>query len=272
MKYDKTLLITDADGTLLNDDKRVLAVDRAAITEFTQGGGLFTIATGRGIALARAVAEEIGMGLLNAPAVIFNGAMVYDFASKRTLWKSTLQQAGIDYIEKLIGQFPHIGTEILIDEKIYVTCTNAYEEEHLLFGNVNPIRCKFDELSHDGWIKAVFVDEPEHINEMIAFAEANPCDAVHAVSSAPMFFEILPRGVNKGTGFKKMLEIMGYGDYKVFAAGDYMNDLEMLRMADFAFAAGNAENVVKQAADKVVCDNNSGVIREVVDYMGRIKG
>jgi hypothetical protein len=102
---------------------------------------------------------------------------------------------------------------------------------------------------------------------MIAFAAANPCEHVHGVSSAPMFFEVLPKGVNKGTGFKKLLGIMGYEDYYIVAAGDYMNDLEMLEMSDLGIAAGNAEEVVKSAADAVLCDCNSGLIREIVEYI-----
>jgi hypothetical protein len=269
VRFKQTLIITDADGTLLTDDKRVLDVDKAAIDEFIEGGGQFTIATGRGVGLARAVAEEIGIERLTCPAVIFNGAMVYDFAKEEVLWKSSLCSAGKDYIKMLTENFPHIGTEILIDDEIYVTATNQYEEMHLEYGNVNPIRRDFADLPTSGWIKAVFVDEPAKIDKMIAFAKANPCEHVHGVSSAPMFFEVLPAGVNKGTGFKKLLEFLEPG-CKVVAAGDYMNDLEMLQMADLAVAAGNAVEVVKSAADVVLCDCNSGLIREIVDHIKEI--
>ena len=75
MQLDNILLIADIDGTLVTDDKQIPEKNKAAIREFTEKGGVFTIATGRGVTLARPVAEELEIG---APAVVFNGAAVYD--------------------------------------------------------------------------------------------------------------------------------------------------------------------------------------------------
>ena len=50
------IFMTDLDGTLLTDDKRILDKDMAAIERFRAGGGIFTAATGRGYAMARRVA------------------------------------------------------------------------------------------------------------------------------------------------------------------------------------------------------------------------
>ncbi|MCL1881820.1 MAG: HAD family hydrolase [Oscillospiraceae bacterium] len=267
MKYAGTLLVTDADGTLFTDDKRILDVDKSAIDEFISEGGLFTIATGRGIGLARDVVDKIGTERLNAPAVIFNGAVVYDFANNKKLSETLLCSKGVEYIKTLCKHFPDVGTEILIGDDIYVTNTNAYEEAHLEFGDVNPIRCDFAKLPEIGWFKAVFVDTPEKIQKMLDFAKMNPCDEIHYVSSAPMFFEVLPKGVNKGSGLSKMIQIMGLENKRIIAVGDYMNDIEMLQIADLAVAVDNAEEVVKKVADIVVCDNNSGSIRAIVDYL-----
>ena len=60
MDFGKVIYMTDLDGTLLTDDKRILDRDMAAIERFRAGGGLFTTATGRGWAMARRIVEEIG--------------------------------------------------------------------------------------------------------------------------------------------------------------------------------------------------------------------
>jgi len=270
-----TLLITDADGTLLTDDKTILECDKAAIDEFIKQGGLFTIATGRGVTLARTVVEEIGLDLIRLPCVIFNGAAVYDYHKEKFLWQCSLSESGREYFEKIIQRFPDIGVEILINDRIYVTNTNAEEEAHLSLGNIDPIRCDYSEVPKSGWIKVLLVDEPGKIDELVEFAAKNPCDEVHLVRSAPMYFEVLPKGVNKGTGIKKLIELtdcqLSTVNCKLVVAGDYMNDLEMIQAADLGVATGNAEQVVKDAANLVVCDNNSGIIKEILHELSRLE-
>ena len=45
-KYDKIILLSDIDGTLLNSQSRVGEKNRQAISEFIKEGGSFGIATG----------------------------------------------------------------------------------------------------------------------------------------------------------------------------------------------------------------------------------
>jgi hydroxymethylpyrimidine pyrophosphatase-like HAD family hydrolase len=63
MNFKNILLVTDADGTLLNDRKCILLKDRVALDEFTHGGGMFTIATGRSISLMEVIADQIELTL-----------------------------------------------------------------------------------------------------------------------------------------------------------------------------------------------------------------
>jgi hypothetical protein len=264
MNLKNIFLITDADGTLLTDDKRILPADKAAIDEFTQGGGLFTIATGRGVSLARVIADELD---LKIPAVIFNGAAVYDYEREKFLWQSELPTEARSYMRIIMERFPALGVEILRGDEVYVPATNELEEEHIRMGCKEPIRCGFDEIPHDGWIKTLLVGEPGEIDELIAFTKTCEFSGIHLVRSAPIYYEMLPAGVNKGTGFKKLLELIGENERFIVAAGDFMNDLEMLQMADLGVTVANAEDCVKAAADITVCDNNSGAMREIVQYL-----
>jgi len=266
MNLGDVFLVVDADGTLLTDDKRILDKDMAAIREITRSGGLFTVATGRGTSLARVVAKQAELAV---PAVIFNGAAVYDYREERFLWQCALPAKANDYIKLLSERFPTLGVEILLGEDVYVTATNAREEEHLAFGCPNPIRCKLDEVTRDNRIKALFVDEPETVDGVVAFIKKQEFEGVRFVRSAPMFCEMLPEGVSKGGGVRKLLELIGEKGRYIVAAGDYDNDLEMIREADLGVAVANAEEAVKKAAKLIVCDNNSGATGEIVE---RLKG
>ena len=270
MKYDKTILIVDADGTLLTDEKGVLPVDKAAIAEFIENGGLFTVATGRGVAAARSVVETIGLDLLSLPLVVFNGAAIYDFKKEKFLWKCGLCGSAKEYVETLLQRFPVLGTEILVDDDVYVIRTNDFEEEHLAFAGIEPIRCDYSEVPKDGWIKVLLIDTPEAIDEVVAFCEESICEQTHIVRSSPMYYEILPQNVNKWTGIEKLFELTELSNrssYRIITAGDYMNDLEMIKNSDIGVAPMNAQEVVKDAANMLVCDNNSGIIQDILEKL-----
>ena len=92
-------------------------------------------------------------------------------------------------------------------------------------------------------------------------------NAAHWVRSEVHYFEMLPNGVNKGSGFKRLLEIMNRTDAFTVGVGDYNNDVELIRDASLGVAVASAQGVAKEVADLVVCDNNSGAIAELIDYI-----
>ena len=74
MDFKNVIIMSDLDGTLLDDKKEISPKDMESINEFCDKGGMFTIATGRGYSMARPVAQKLK---LRIPAVIFNGSAVY---------------------------------------------------------------------------------------------------------------------------------------------------------------------------------------------------
>ena len=264
MRFEKILLIADIDGTLVTDDKQIPKRNKTAIREFTENGGIFTIATGRGVTLARPIAEELMIG---APAVVFNGGAVYDYAQNRFLWQSALPSVASDYARLVSEQLPHLGIEILRGEDVYVPQSNETEEYHLAGGVKNPIRCPISEIPENNWIKILFADEPQKIDAATEIINRSCSCGVELVRTSPLYYEMLPLGTSKGGGMRKMLDIAGLSECYVVAAGDYINDLEMLEYADFGIAVSNALDDIKAIADLTVSDNNSGAIWDIVEYL-----
>ena len=100
--FSKVIIMTDLDGTLLDDKKNISARDMQSINDFCDRGGLFTIATGRGYSMAKPVADKLG---LRMPAVIFNGSAVYDFNKEEFLWQCEVTQKARDYIKLVMDKF-----------------------------------------------------------------------------------------------------------------------------------------------------------------------
>lgn len=262
MDFKNVIIMSDLDGTLLTDGKQIDGRDLAAIARFREKGGLFTVATGRGIAMAKSVIEKLG---IDVPCVIFNGAAVYDFREKKFLWHSDMPSCAADYIRTLEKAFPDVGIEILHAESVYVTDNNETVEEHMAIEGIEPIRCTLDEAPRESWLKVLIAYPPERIGEIIDFTRENCAAGVNWVHSAPMYYEMLPAGISKGYGFRRLLEILGRDGLFTVAVGDYGNDTDMVRTADFGAAVGNAQEEVKRAAQIVLRDNNHAPISQLIE-------
>lgn len=267
MNFKNVLIVTDLDGTLLDDEKNIADDDIRAINEFRDGGGLFAAATGRGVAMARRIIDELD---ITTPSVIFNGAAVYDFKADRFLWYSDMPVISNKYIRMLEKEFPDIGIEILHEKEVFVTDNNQTVVEHMAFENLTPTYMDLDEVPDSGRMKVLIAYPPEKMQTVIDFTQKNCTAGVNWVHSSPMYYEMLPEGISKASGVRKLKEILGSDDKFIVAAGDYGNDRAMVAEADLGVAVGNALESVKEAADIIVSDNNHSPMREIIEYIRKI--
>ena len=267
MDFKKVIFMCDLDGTLLADDKKILPKDMEAIKRFRRKGGLFTAATGRGIAMANRV-----LGILepDIPAVLFNGAAVYDFSREKFLWHGEIGSHAREYINYITERFPEVAVEILTEDTFYVPIINEEEQRHLDMGGIIPDRRPLSEIPDGGWLKFLFIGKPDIIDKVEKTVHDCGFNDAQWVRSDSIFCECLPYGVDKSRGFAELIRILNAEDKFSVAAGDYMNDLAMIKKARLGVAVGNALQPVKEAADLVVCDNNSGAVSEIIDYIEKL--
>lgn len=268
MEFSKVILMTDLDGTLLTDDKQILTVDMAAIERFRAGGGIFTIATGRGYSMAKHIADKLR---LDCPAVVYNGAAVYDFRQEQFLWQCAIGDKALGIIKHIAERYPDIGVEVLRGNVVYVPYLNEMEQWHLDLEQVKADWTPLDEIPRDGWLKVLFAYPPEKLDGLEAYVMSSPeFGGVHWMRSAPMFFECLPEGIDKSAGYRQLIKAIGAGDRFTVAAGDFMNDLAMIQSADLGAAVASALPEVRVAADIVLCDNNSGAMAQLIDHIEKM--
>ena len=264
MDFKNVIIMSDLDGTLLNDKKEISKRDMDSINRFCDNGGLFTIATGRGYSMAKPVAEKLG---LRMPAVIFNGAAVYDFKTEEFLWQSEVTKRAREYVKNVIEHFPDIGIEVLHKHSVYVPALNEIEQEHMDMENVKGALCSLDDIPEGGWLKVLFAYPAEKMNELRQYVDKYCSEGTNPVLSAPIFYELLPKGVSKAYGYKKLLEVTDNTHRFTVAAGDYPNDAEMVATADLGIAVSNAHDEVKKAAKLIIGSNNEDPMTHIIEYI-----
>ena len=136
-KFDGVLLASDFDNTLLNTETarrtgaevpEVSAENKAAIRYFMENGGRFALATGRALA---AVENFVGQVPMNAPAIICNGAALYDFEAREYLEIIMLDEAVCRRCQETLERFPTAAVEAYpLENVIHAVRPNLYTRQH----------------------------------------------------------------------------------------------------------------------------------------------
>lgn len=261
----KVVLVSDMDGTLLNSQKQITDTDRKAIRRFMELGGRFTVATGRTI---QSFEQYTSMLDLKMPVIMYNGAAIHDYNSNKTLYTHSLPKEAESIASEILDAVPEAGGEVLKTDGTYVFRNNDYQQLHTKLCNIVPYYAALHEIEEGGWLKVLFAMAPEEIPYIELFARQRGYDTVSFVKSSDIFYEMLPKGVSKGSALNEYRKLDGMEGYTFVAVGDFDNDIEMLREADLGACPSNAEESVKAAADLVLehsCDD--GAVAELIEYI-----
>ena len=117
--------------------------------------------------------------------------------------------------------------------------------------------------------KILFADHREaNIKLLQELLESHPiADRFSFIRSDKTLFEIVPRGVDKGTLLLKMAELIGIDVKRTVAVGDYNNDVAMLRSAGLGVAVANASRAALDAADYVTVSNEEHAIARIISEL-----
>ena len=260
----KVLLITDMDGTFLPASKVPSQKNIEAINRLQHDGGLFSIATGRSL---QASQQYFGSFDVNAPIIMCNGGMVYDIHENKQIYDVYLPEKARGFTDTILRANLDVGCEVLLLDGVYVPQMTDAEREHCGICKVIPKEVPVSEIPSN-WYKVLFAQEPAKMDRLIRFVESGGYDGVDFVRSAPMYYEMLPQNISKGSALKALRESCGLDDYTIVSVGDYNNDIEMLKYADVGICPSNATDDVKSIADVILdvsCEESA--VSAVVDYI-----
>lgn len=266
------LMVSDMDGTLLDDDKKISQENLKAIRWFMEQGGTFSIASGRSASSVWHYLDEIG---LTAPIICCNGGGIYDYASQKFLWNAPVDaQVSADIIEDVHRLFPHVGVEVYTCQKIYIPYENWYTQHHMEIEHLE--FAKDYDLQDTPWLKAIFMESPEKVAlveqflEEQGYAKKNP--NIRFVYSEPCYYEMMAKDCTKGHALTALGQMLHIPKENIIAVGDNYNDEEMIRLAGCSFSMGNGVPLIQEIAQHVVADNNHSGVAEAIYRIPEIYG
>ena len=269
------LFISDLDGTLLLPNGTFPEEFKYRLYKLIFDGMRFTIATARNYDSAHPILKGLD---IKFPVVLFNGVYLADFHSgeilehtqfiDKTVIDSMLNLAKINKIEPFIYTFgnqhqvyyrkaTNTGSTAYLnslkkDDRVRQVSEFVFQEDEnisgfLLIGtleNLNPI--------YHGLKENHF----EHLN--LYFAEDVSMKGYYWLQS-------FHQQANKGNMVERLVKRLNFPLSKTLVFGDYLNDLDMFRVARYSVAMENALPEVKESANKIIGHNSQGAVLDFLE-------
>lgn len=270
-KFDNIMIASDLDGTFLSSETREVARNIERIKYFTANGGKFTFATGRvGVHIMNRLPNA--SEYVNCPIVACNGMSLFDLSSGRSTRDIFIDsETVIETVEFLIKKYPDICFRAMGPEGlVFFQRENSYAKRALT--ETCPLKFKDFRLWGDEKLyKLTLRDSGEVLDEVKALVEERFGDRYTICKSWSDILEIQPRGVSKAVMLGELRDSLSTEGEKIklYAVGDYENDIEMLTLADVAVCPSNAIESVREMCDLCLCDNDTGVIADLIDYLDK---
>ena len=240
------LLALDLDGTVLTKDGQITAETKLAISRATAAGVVVILATGRGLHQEIEVFREALK--LETPMVLANGGEIWagtgHILERHYIHKKDVRMLHAMSIEAK-ADFGGYSVE-RVTEEMNVWTDEMFDYDWMTFSiwHIDPLAC--DQLRK----------QMEHSTTL---------EVIH---STPTGLDFSLKGISKESGVRRICEHLSIDMASVMAIGDNLNDFNLVQSAGLGVAMGNADDKLKQVADRITDSNEeNGVAKAINRYL-----
>ena len=265
------LYVSDLDGTLLNEDGQLPDDSTQRLNRLIEKGLNFTIATARNYDSAYPLLRGLN---LKYPIILFNGVYLTELHTGVNIFFSAF--ISLDIVNKMVA---------MVEPQNFDPFIYTYGDDHRVYYKIaSNLGAQAYVKSLSGDKRAQKVDEfifspSERISGFLLIDSGKALEPVHNELcslfgdelniyfardvSNPDFhwLQSFHQKANKGKMLKQMTQHLGIPLSETVVFGDYLNDLDMFKVAGHAIAVENALPEVKSAARQVIRSNiDQGVV------------
>lgn len=263
------LIACDLDETLLNNERKVGEADLKAIHEAEKLGVKFVPATGRGFPSVEKTLRELGTwNRENEYVISYNGGAITENKDSRLLHYDGLPFDLANTLYRL-GTRYHVCVHAYTRDDVYVNRLCDWPQERAyISGRMDVIEVDEPDLEFlrgQEIVKVLFMNTDSAYLHQIE-EELTPYTRDVDVSySSNRYIEFNRKGVSKGSGLLRLLDLLNIPVAESIAVGDNINDLPMIQAAGLGVGVANAVDEVKAGCGYVTeATHNEGAIAEII--------
>ena len=248
-------VVTDLDGTLLNNNHEVSEYSKKVIRKLVESGYKFYIATGRLEASTREIAESIGVKI---PLITVNGTL--DLETVKEIASIDYKSCGEDLL--INGYFRNVW---LVRDKKAEEYYRTMRPDKPYFPNT----VSQEEFISKTYNKMHFIGNHESLLKLQKkLREELTNKNLNMVFVGEHCLEIFSNDSNKALAAEFVLKRDGIKLEEAIAFGDSVNDFEMLTEVGRGFVMGNAIYLLKEMAkdlEIIETNHNDGEAKKIVE-------
>ena len=234
------MVVTDLDGTLLNNDKEISEYTYEVLKKLKDKKILFVIATAR----PRRAAKKYFENNLCDYAIYHNGALVHD--EVKAIKKIGIPDA-ITIVNSILADFPSSPICIEANDQLYAN----FEADTIWKGE------KYIYTDFENWPNITadkIIIETNSLEKMEVLKKYLSVDQYIQMSENKIAM-IMNKNAKKLNAIRFIAKASGINCEEIVSFGDDYNDMEMLQWCGKGIAVENALKDVKEMADEI-CDSN----------------
>lgn len=260
----RCILYSDLDGTLIHKES-ISDENRQAVRRLIEAGGEFSIATGRSEVTAHPFVDQLPLTL---PAILYNGAAVYDFRTKTFLNRIFLPRAVFEGFTLLARRdFPEMTIQAFTGGPAVLLSAPENTDPYII-REKQAVRHADRPQDCADCFKMVFYGQPDRLAELEAAFRQCAQEGYTCTYSAPFYLEVLPAGATKGSALLWLMERLGRDRDTVAAIGDFDNDVSMIQAAGLGAAPADAQPCAREAADVLTAPHTRHAVADLIErYM-----
>lgn len=265
----KTLYISDLDGTLLNRNAELSKYTITTLNKLIAKGIHFSVATARTAATSVFILERVA---INMPVILMNGVLAYDTQTKKYIKKELLEQIKIEQILSAMGKTNLTGFMYALSGDELITYYERLDNDALktfVDERMRKYNKKFTQIDNFAYADAdviyfCFIDTSYNIHRLhkeIKNIGGIRIEMYQDIYSDDLWcLEIFNETASKYSAVQFLRQRQGFD--RIVGFGDNLNDLPLFAACDECYAVANAKPEVKEKATAVIDSNdNDGVTK-----------
>lgn len=253
------LIVSDVDGTLLDDNGAVGSETKKLVRRLTDSGVIFGLATGRLHSATVEVAHQLS---IKGPIISLDGALIKNYPGGEIIYQSFIK-------EKQVKKALKFANDLLLNvvlchaDAIYYTDNNNVIPSLLSkYGAIyKPVESYADYINDT--LEIVFAsdmkDSLKFVNDKLSFPSSVGCSTTFFKSHTYenlFYLEIRKSESSKGRSLKRLLKYLKIKPYNVAVMGDWYNDISLFDTKGLKVAVANAIPELRTMADFVTKKTN----------------
>ena len=267
MFFSDVMIVSDFDGTL-RGNKEIPQRNIDAIKRFTENGGTFIVASGRAGFVLDAVEPKV-REIVNGPCIYSNGSYCYDYLTGERSADKYVDEFAVKTIIDITREVdPEAGIRIVRGEEYLTPDENEEIKRQIANGYMENARIyTYDTIPTDKINKVTVCAKEEVVLQVKKILEEKYSEYVDVFLSWKTLIDIQPKHVSKGSAIEMLRdEYKKKGIVKkIFGVGDYENDIDMLKAADYACCPSNSLQSVLDYCKIHLCSNDEGCIADLIE-------